>query len=297
MLFRSVFWLKTESLDGGDGVYEDVAMGGECPFGTTGRTAGVIQIADCISGCDKTRAFPHKRTMFFPGSSRSAVHANHRACHRKARRQLGMGVTEQIVGRWFAQGGGRREKTIIATKVYGKMAEWPNGSRLSAAHIKRACEESLRRMGIAYRIYGGISFYQRKEIKDFLAYLRIVVNPNDEEALKRIINYPVRGIGKTTIDKAVLYANTNQCTLWDVLCNASFYKFRGNALESIDGFVTMVKMFQSELKRKNAYELAMIVGKSTLIVKELFNDKSTEGLARYENVQELLNSKIGRAHV
>ena len=154
----------------------------------------------------------------------------------------------------------------------------------------RSFEESLRRMGIAYRIYGGMSFYQRKEIKDFLAYLRIVVNPNDEEALKRIINYPVRGIGKTTIDKAVLYANTNQCTLWDVLCNASFYKFRGNALESIDGFVTMVKMFQSELKRKNAYELAMIVGKSTLIVKELFNDKSTEGLARYENVQELLNS-------
>ena len=154
----------------------------------------------------------------------------------------------------------------------------------------RSFEESLRRMGIAYRIYGGMSFYQRKEIKDFLAYLRIVVNPNDEEALKRIINYPVRGIGKTTIDKAVLYANTNQCTLWDVLCNASFYQFRGNALESIDGFVTMVKMFQSELERKNAYELAMIVGKSPLIVKELFNDKSTEGLARYENVQELLNS-------
>ncbi len=154
----------------------------------------------------------------------------------------------------------------------------------------RSFEESLRRMGIAYRIYGGMSFYQRKEIKDFLAYLRIVVNPNDEEALKRIINYPVRGIGKTTLDKAVLLANTHNCSLWDILCSASFHGFKANALECIDGFVTMVKMFHSELIRKNAYELAMIVGKSTLIVKELFNDKSTEGLARYENVQELLNS-------
>ncbi len=154
----------------------------------------------------------------------------------------------------------------------------------------RSFEESLRRMGIVYRIYGGMSFYQRKEVKDFLAYLRLVVNPKDEEALKRIINYPVRGIGKTTIDKAVLFANQSAQSMWDVLCNASMYGFRGNALECIDAFVTMVQMFQSELTKKNAYDLAIIVGKSTTLVKELFNDKSTEGLARYENVQELLNS-------
>ena len=154
----------------------------------------------------------------------------------------------------------------------------------------RSFEESLRRMGIVYRIYGGMSFYQRKEVKDFLAYLRLVVNPRDEEALKRIINYPVRGIGKTTIDKAILFANQSGQSMWDVLCNASMYGFRGNALECIDTFVTMVQMFQSELTKKNAYDLAIIVGKSTTLVKELFNDKSTEGLARYENVQELLNS-------
>ena len=154
----------------------------------------------------------------------------------------------------------------------------------------RSFEESLRRMGIVYRIYGGMSFYQRKEVKDFLAYLRLVVNPRDEEALKRIINYPVRGIGKTTIDKAVLLANQSNQSMWDILCNAAMNGFRGNTLECIDAFVTMVKMFQSELAKKNAYDLAIIVGKSTTIVKELFNDKSTEGLARYENVQELLNS-------
>lgn len=154
----------------------------------------------------------------------------------------------------------------------------------------RSFEEALRRMGIAYRIYGGISFYQRKEVKDMLAYLRLVVNPRDEEALKRVINYPARGIGKTTIDKAVLFANERDASLWDVLTNASMFGFRSGTLEAIDGFVTMIRMFQSELQKKNAYDLAVIVGKSTNLVKELFNDKTTEGLARYENVQELLNS-------
>ena len=154
----------------------------------------------------------------------------------------------------------------------------------------RSFEEALRRMGIAYRIYGGMSFYQRKEIKDFIAYLRLVVNPKDEEALKRIINFPARGIGKTTVDKAVLLANDNNLSMWDIISNAALYGFRSGTLESIDNFVTMIKMFQSELTKKNAYDLAIIVGKSTNIVKELFNDKTTEGLARYENVQELLNS-------
>jgi DNA helicase-2/ATP-dependent DNA helicase PcrA len=154
----------------------------------------------------------------------------------------------------------------------------------------RSFEEALRRMGIAYRIYGGMSFYQRKEVKDFIAYLRVVVNPRDEEALKRIINYPVRGIGKTTIDKSVLFANDNNLTLWDIFCNAAMYGFKAGTLEAIDNFVTMIKMFQSELTKKNAYDVSILVGKSTNIVKELFNDKTTEGLARYENVQELLNS-------
>ncbi len=154
----------------------------------------------------------------------------------------------------------------------------------------RSFEEALRRKGIAYRIYGGLSFYQRKEVKDMLCYLRIVVNPRDEEALKRIVNYPVRGIGKTTIDKTILFANEQNLSMWDILCNAAMYGFKSGTLEAIDDFVTMIKMFQSELEKKNAYDLAFIVGKNCGMVKELFNDKTTEGLARYENVQELLNS-------
>jgi len=154
----------------------------------------------------------------------------------------------------------------------------------------RSFEESLRRMNIAYRIYGGISFYQRKEVKDFLSYLRVIVNPNDEEALKRIINYPARGIGKTSIEKAILLANENNLSFWNVLEHAAEFGYRASTLEVINSFVIMIKMFQSELQKKNAYDLSVLVGKQTGIVKELFNDKTTEGLARYENLQELLNS-------
>ncbi|MBS1641652.1 MAG: exodeoxyribonuclease V subunit gamma [Bacteroidetes bacterium] len=154
----------------------------------------------------------------------------------------------------------------------------------------RAFEETLRRQGIAYKIYGGLSFYQRKEIKDMLAYLRIIVNTNDEEALKRIINYPVRGIGKTTIEKIVTIANEQNIPMYNVLQTAAHFGFKANTLETLQNFVQMVKYFQSLLHKHNAYEVAIQVGKHTNIVKELFNDKTTEGLARYENIQELLNS-------
>jgi DNA helicase II / ATP-dependent DNA helicase PcrA len=154
----------------------------------------------------------------------------------------------------------------------------------------RAFEENLRRKAIPYRIYGGLSFYQRKEIKDFIAYLRIVTNPQEEESLKRIINYPIRGIGKTTVDKCSVLANDHNITFWNVLERAREFGFKSGTLEAIDNFVIMVRSFQAMLGKHNAYDIALQVGKSTSIVKELFNDKTTEGLARYENIQELLNS-------
>jgi DNA helicase-2/ATP-dependent DNA helicase PcrA len=154
----------------------------------------------------------------------------------------------------------------------------------------RAFEESLRRMAIPYTMYGGVSFYQRKEIKDFIGYLRIIVNPHDEESLKRIINYPTRGIGKTSIDRAVLAANEQNISLWQVLERAREFGYKAGTLEAIENFVLMIRSFASMLTNKNAYDVAAHVGKQTNLVKELFTDKTTEGLARYENVQELLNS-------
>jgi len=154
----------------------------------------------------------------------------------------------------------------------------------------RAFEESLRRMAIPYTMFGGVSFYQRKEIKDFIAYLRIIVNGRDEESLKRIINYPTRGIGKTSIDRAVLAANEQNISLWEVLTRAREFGYKAGTLEAIENFVLMMRSFASMLETKNAYEVAVHVGKQTNLVKDLFTDKTTEGLARYENVQELLNS-------
>ncbi|HEY9261961.1 ATP-dependent helicase [Chitinophaga sp.] len=154
----------------------------------------------------------------------------------------------------------------------------------------RSFEESLRRKAIAYRIFGGLSFYQRKEIKDFVAYLRVTMNTRDEESLKRIVNYPVRGIGKTTIEKTIILSNEHNITMWEVLERAREFGFKGGTVEAIEAFVIMIKSFQASLAHHNAYDVAVMVGKSTNLVKELFNDKTTEGLARYENVQELLNS-------
>jgi len=154
----------------------------------------------------------------------------------------------------------------------------------------RSFEESLRRTGIAYKIYGGLSFYQRKEIKDYIAYLRIIANTKDEEGLKRIINYPARGIGKTTMEKCLVIAGEQNITFFEVLEKAKGFGFKAGTLTAIEDFVTMIKYFQNQLTKHNAYDVAVQVGKHTNLVKELFNDKSTEGLARYENIQELLNS-------
>ena len=154
----------------------------------------------------------------------------------------------------------------------------------------RAFEESLRRMNIPYTIFGGISFYQRKEVKDYVAYLRVIVNPRDEEALKRIINYPVRGIGKTSLDKLILVANEQNIAVWEVLTRAAEFGFKSGTLDAIEQFVLMIRSFASMLQKSNAYDVAFHVGKQTGLVRELFNDKSTEGVQRYENVQELLNS-------
>ncbi len=154
----------------------------------------------------------------------------------------------------------------------------------------RAFEESLRRKGIPYTIYGGMSFYSRKEIKDFVAYLRLLTNPQDDEAIKRVINYPARGIGKTSLDKLILASNEKNVSLWEILEEARLHGFRAGTLTALQDFVIMVKSFRSMYEKHNAYEIAFHVGKQTGIVKDLFNDKSVEGLARYDNINELLNS-------
>lgn len=153
----------------------------------------------------------------------------------------------------------------------------------------RALEESLRKQGIDYRIYGGQSFYQRKEVKDLLTYLRLIVNPSDEEALKRIINYPGRGIGDTTVNRILVKASQDGVSLWNIICSAQNIPELGPSGGKVENFALMIQSFRTMLETHNAYDLAMHVAKQTGILKTLFDDKSIEGVSRYENITELLN--------
>lgn len=156
----------------------------------------------------------------------------------------------------------------------------------------RSMEEALRKMNIPYRIYGGLSFYQRKEIKDLLAYFRLALNTKDEEALKRVINYPVRGIGTTTLEKLTILADKHNTDMFTIAANIE--KVPENGLNAgtrskISQFATMVQSFVVQVRNKNAYDAAQTIAAESRILKELFDDKTPEGVSRYENIMELLN--------
>jgi len=155
----------------------------------------------------------------------------------------------------------------------------------------RAIEDALRKKDIAYRIYGGLSFYQRKEIKDVLSYLRLLINPKDEEALKRIINYPARGIGQTTVEKLVVVANQYNRSIYTILENLDKVEIGLNLgiKTKLQNFVTMMQSFQIFSQDHNAYETAEHVIKQIHLLADLDKDSTPEGISRIENIQELLN--------
>lgn len=161
----------------------------------------------------------------------------------------------------------------------------------------RAFEDALRKKNIPYRVYGGLSFYQRKEVKDLLAYLRILVNENDSEALSRIINYPARGIGETTQNKLIVFADSHGLGLTQVLDNLGFYApqlgLNNGIITKLGDFWAMIKAFQVMLKTENVYDVAMEVAKRSGLIKFLKDDQTPEGISRVENIQELLNSMQG----
>lgn len=155
----------------------------------------------------------------------------------------------------------------------------------------RIIEEALRKKNIHYKIYGGISFYQRKEIKDILAYFRLCVNPSDEEALKRVINYPARGIGEATLNKLLSVALENKTSVWSILENIQQYplNIHTGTINKLVEFRDMIKSFGIQLYQKSAYEMAEIILKQTGLYYDLNQDKTPEGISRYENIMELLN--------
>ena len=155
----------------------------------------------------------------------------------------------------------------------------------------RAIEDALRKRDIPYRIYGGLSFYQRKEIKDVLAYLRVIINPADEEALKRILNYPARGIGQTTVDKLIVAANAHNKSIFGVLeqIDQVDIKINSGTKTKLSNFVTLIKSYQIINANANVFAITDHVVKTAGLIKELNKDGTPEGVAKMENVEELLN--------
>ena len=155
----------------------------------------------------------------------------------------------------------------------------------------RAIEDSLRKKSIPYRIYGGLSFYKRKEIKDVLAYLRLIINPKDEESLKRIINYPARGIGQSTLDKLIFFSNENNISIYESISDSNKIKniFNKGVLDKLSKFYYLIEMFRIENQKLNAFEICDIVFKKSGIIQELKKDFTPESLTRIENIEELLN--------
>ena len=188
------------------------------------------------------------------------------------------------------------EGTMVANSIfqYKMNRHLPNKSfailyRTNAQ--SRSMEEALRKQNIPYKIYGGLSFYDRKEIKDLLAYFRVVINPEDEQALLRIINYPARGIGKTSIERMMVIANEHRTSIWKCMENNVFPQdFNMGTVNRFRDFMVMIKSFQSLQEKMNAFELAKHITTTIGLIKVLKEDDSPEGVARVENVEELLNA-------
>lgn len=188
------------------------------------------------------------------------------------------------------------EGVIIANKISelrrNKEASYSDFVILYRTNAQsRVFEEALRKKNIPYRIYGGLSFYQRKEIKDVIAYFRMVVNPYDEEAFRRVINYPTRGIGATTLNKIVAAARLNNVSLWEIASDPLNFNLDVNAgtAKKIAGFCELINSFISQLRDLPAYELATIIVKQSGIASEAYQDQTPEGMSRQENLQELLS--------
>ncbi|OIQ30401.1 MAG: ATP-dependent DNA helicase [Bacteroidetes bacterium MedPE-SWsnd-G2] len=193
-------------------------------------------------------------------------------------------LTEGDEGRYVAS-------SIFENKMQHQMKNGDFAILYRTNAQSRAIEDGLRKRDIPYRIYGGLSFYQRKEIKDVLSYLRLIVNPADEEALKRVINFPARGIGQTTIDRLIVAANGYKRSIFEVLKNIDKIDIKINAgtKAKLFNFVTMIESFQVLNETANVFDLAEHVSKATGIVKEYEKDVTPEGVAKVDNIEELLN--------
>ena len=261
------------------------------------RGANIGNILGFTQRYDNARIFKleqnYRSTKMIVGAANSLIRKNAHQIEKNVYSERGEGEPLQVCSAYsdFEEGEIVANKiTELRRRVGLQFSDIAVLYRTNAQ--SRIFEEAFRKRSFPYRIYGGLSFYQRKEIKDVVAYFRLLSNKHDEEALKRIINYPARGIGDTTLQKVKAAAVDCRVSMWEVLKEPSSYGLEVNkgTLAKLQGFVGLIEAFAEEMPHKNAYELATVVVRESGVWGDIFRDQSVEGKARQENVEELMNA-------
>ena len=252
----------------------------------------ILQFKNQYPGC---RIFKLERnyrsTQNIVNAANSLIHKNKEQIHKNVYSEKEEGSKVRISASYSDYEEGYAVASAINELRLRKDYDYADFAILYRTNAQsRILEEALRKRGIPYKIYGGLSFYQRKEIKDIISYLRLIVNPHDEEAFKRVINYPTRGIGDTTVNKVIKAATENNVSLWTVLNAPIDYDLPINSgtAKKLTDFREMIERFIEQNTRLSAEEMAAIVVKESGIVSSLFQDRSVEGISKQENLQELL---------
>ena len=252
----------------------------------------ILQFKNQYPGC---RIFKLERnyrsTQNIVNAANSLIHKNKEQIHKNVYSEKEEGSKVRISASYSDYEEGYAVASAINELRLRKDYDYASFGLLYRTNAQsRILEEALRKRGIPYKIYGGLSFYQRKEIKDIISYLRLIVNPHDEEAFKRVINYPSRGIGDTTVNKVIKAATENNVSLWTVLNAPIDYDLPINSgtAKKLTDFREMIERFIEQNTRLSAEEMAAIVVKESGIVSSLFQDRSVEGISKQENLQELL---------
>lgn len=252
----------------------------------------ILQFKNQYPGC---RIFKLERnyrsTQNIVNAANSLIHKNKEQIHKNVYSEKEEGSKVRISASYSDYEEGYAVASAINELRLRKDYDYADFAILYRTNAQsRILEEALRKRGIPYKIYGGLSFYQRKEIKDIISYLRLIVNPHDEEAFKRVINYPSRGIGDTTVNKVISAATENNVSLWTVLNAPIDYALPINSgtTKKLTDFREMIERFIEQNTRLSAEEMAAIVVKESGIVSSLFQDRSVEGISKQENLQELL---------
>jgi len=235
----------------------------------------------------------YRSTKNIVNAANSIIVNNKDQIHKKIWTQNDTGVKLRLIrAKSDTEEGTLVVNTIFELKMNRQLANEAFAILYRTNAQSRAFEESLRKLNIPYKIYGSVSFYQRKEIKDLLAYFRLAINNRDEDALIRVINYPTRGIGQTSMEKIIVATGQNQVSAWQIIEDPAGYNLNVNSStrHRLEEFTVMIKSFATRLKSKNAYEIARSIASASGILKNLYEDQSPEGVSRFENIEELLNA-------